>query len=83
MHDEQHERDCGAIDQEAFEKVIQENLSPEAVATIICLLEPARLQQPRTDRQRQGLLGAEWLADTLIELLGVDEHMRLMDELEL
>jgi hypothetical protein len=29
------------------------------------------------------LLGAEWLADTLIEMLGVDEHMRLMEELEL
>ena len=83
MSDDKSERGCGAVDQEAFEKVIRDNLSPEAVATIICLLEPTRMRQPRTEGQRQGLIGAEWLADTLVEMLGVDEHMRLMEELEL
>ena len=35
MNAENQERMSGAIDQEAFERVIRENLSPEGVATII------------------------------------------------
>jgi hypothetical protein len=81
MNAKNNERMSGAVDQEAFEKVIRDNLSPEAVATIISLLEPARTRQPNTKQQRQGLVGAEWLADTLIELLGVDEYQRLLDEM--
>jgi hypothetical protein len=88
MNAKNNERGCGAVDQEAFEKVIRDNLSPEAVATIIAFLQPAAFYkpangQPLNEQQHNGLAGAEWLADTLVEMLGVDEHMRLMEELGL
>jgi hypothetical protein len=81
MNARDQQRPAGAVDQPAFERVIRDNLSPEAVATIVSLLEPARTRQPNTEQQRQGLVGAEWLADTLIDLLGVDEYQRLLDEM--
>jgi hypothetical protein len=40
MHANNDERLSGAVDQEAFEKVIRDNLSPESVATIIAFLQP-------------------------------------------
>ena len=43
------ERTSGAADQEAFEKVIRENLSPEAVATIIAFLQPAAFCRPANE----------------------------------
>lgn len=78
-----NERMSGAVDQEAFEQVIRENLSPEAVATIIAFLQPAAFYKPANQDAMNALRQVEWFADTLTAMLGVDEHNRLMDELGL
>ena len=83
MNANNDERMSGAVDQEAFEKVIRDNLSPEAVATIIAFLQPAAFYKPPNEAAMQALRQVEWLADTLTEMLGVDEHNRLMEELGL
>jgi len=83
MNAENRERMSGAIDQEAFEQAIRENLSPEGVATIIAFLQPATMQKAPTEEAHRGLCELEWFADTLIELLGVDRYDRLLDELGL
>jgi penicillin V acylase-like amidase (Ntn superfamily) len=83
MHAENDERMSGAVDQGAFEKVIRDNLSPEGVATIIAFLQVAAFHKPANEDALRGLQQAEWLADTLTEMLGVDEVNRLMEELGL
>ena len=83
MNARDDERMSGAVDQEAFEKVIRDNLSPEAVATIIAFLQPAAFYKPANEQAVNALRQVEWFADTLTELLGVDEHNRLMEELGL
>ena len=77
------ERMCGAVDQAAFEKVIRDNLSPEAVATLIAFLQPAAFYKPANNDALQALRQVEWLADTLTAMLGAEEHNRLMEELGL
>ena len=83
MNANNDERPSGAVDQEAFEKVIRDNLSPEAVATIIAFLQPATFYRPANEDAMQALLQVEWLANTLTDMLGVEEHKRLMEELGL
>ena len=83
MHANNDERMSGAVNQEAFEKVILGNLSPEGVATIIAFLQPAAFYKPANEDAIRGLQQAEWLADTLTEMLGVDEVNRLFEELGL
>ncbi len=83
MNANNDERMSEAVDQEAFEQVIRENLSPEAVATIIAFLQPAAFYKPANEDAMQALRQVEWFADTLTDLLGVEEHNRLMDELGL
>jgi hypothetical protein len=75
------ERKSGAVDQEMFEDVIRDNLSPEGVASVIAFLQPATLHKPATEEQRKALREVEWLVNTLIDLLGVDEYNRLLKEL--
>jgi hypothetical protein len=77
------ERASGAVDQEAFEKVIRDNLSPEGVATIVAILQPAVHLKPQTDEQLRGLLQLEWFVNTLIDLLGVEQYNRLLEEMNL
>lgn len=83
MNANNDERQTGAVDQEAFEKVIRDNLSPEAVASIIAFLQPAAFYKPANEDAMQALRQVEWFADTLREMIGVDEQNRLMDELGL
>ena len=83
-HASNDERKSGAVDQEAFEKVIRDNLSPDGVATIIAWLRAAESgNQPSDERAISALAEVEWLADALTELLGVEECNRLYDELGL
>lgn len=77
------ERMSGAVDQEAFEKVIHDNLSPAGVATIIAFLQAATSYQAPTPEAEQGLRELEWFANTLIDLLGVEQYNRLLDEIGL
>ena len=83
MNANNNERMSGAVDQEAFETVIRDNLSPEAVASIIAFLQPAAFYKPANEDAMQALRQVEWFAGTLTDLLGVDEHNRLMEELGL
>lgn len=73
----------GAVDQEAFEKVIRDNLSPEGVAAVIAFLQSAAFYRPANEEAMQALRQVEWLANTLIDMLGVEEHNRLLEELGL
>ena len=74
----------GAVDEAVFEKAILENMSPDGVAAAICYLRCAEFgNQPTSERAIAALREVEWLADTLTELLGVDEHNRLIEELGL
>lgn len=67
-----------------FEKAIRENLSPDGVAAAICYLRLAETgNRPTSDRAIAALRQVEWLADTLTDMLGVDEHDRLIEELGL
>ena len=73
-----------AAEREVFENAIRDNLSPDAVATAIAYLRAAEFgNQPDNDRALASLREVEWLADALTEMLGVDEHNRLIDELGL
>lgn len=73
----------GAVDQEEFEKVIRDNLSPEGIATIVAFLQSAAFYKPANEDAAQALRQVEWLADTLTAMLGAEEHNRLMEELGL
>lgn len=68
---------------ESLTNAIRECLSPEAVATMIAFLQPAAFYKPANDDAMKALCEVEWLADTLTEMLGVDEHNRLIEELGL
>jgi len=71
-------------EREAFEKAIRDNLSPDGVATAIAWLRAAESGNiPSDERALAALREVEWLADVLTEMLGVDEHNRLMEELGL
>ena len=74
---------AGAADQEMFETVIRDNLSPEGVAAVIAFLRPASMGRPASDAQCRALREVEWLADALTELIGDREYGRLLDELSL
>jgi hypothetical protein len=73
----------GAVDQAAFEQAIRDNLSPEGIAAIIAFLQPAAFYKPANADAIAALQQVEWLADTLTEMLGADEHNRLMEQLGL
>jgi hypothetical protein len=77
------ERTSGAADQEAFEYVIRDNLSPEGVATIVAFLQMAAFHKAANEESLNALRQAEWFADTLTQMLGVEEVNRLMNELGL
>ena len=58
--------------------MIREQLSPEAVASIVSHLQGANTNNPDVDRQ------VRWFTDELVKLLGgYEHHARLMEELGL
>lgn len=63
----------GAVDQAAFERAIRDNLSPEGIAAIIALLQPADNYRDGTPANEQALNQVDWFRDTLLEMIGVDE----------
>jgi hypothetical protein len=73
----------GAVDQDAFEKAIRDNLSPEGIAAVAAFLQVAAFHKPANADALAALQQVEWLADTLTEMLGADEHNRLMEKLGL
>ncbi len=61
----------------------RDHLTPEAVATIIAFLQPAAFYKPANADALAALQQVEWFADVLTEMLGADEHNRLMEQLGL
>ena len=56
---------------------IQDNLSPQAVVAIAAYLTAARVKNRQVQRQ------IEWFAGMLVDMLGVDEFNRLIEEVGL
>ena len=65
----------------ALQDAIRDNLSPEGVAAVIAFLQTDTVNQPQTEEQRRALVEVNWLADTLLDLIGVEECNRIYDEL--
>jgi len=61
--------------EDIFADAIRETLSPRAVAAIAAYLQPARTNDPDTDRQ------IDWFRRMLVEAVGGDDELnRLCDE---
>lgn len=73
----------GAVDQTAFENVIRDNLSPEAVVAIIALLEVAGNYRNGTPENERAIDQVNWFRDTLLEMIGVQEFDSLINEIGL
>jgi len=66
-----------AIDEGDLAAALKDNLSPQAVAAIAAYLTAARVKNRQVQRQ------IEWFAGMLVDMLGVDEFNRLIDEVGL
>ena len=75
------ERTSGAVDQQAFEEVIRENLSPEGVAALVMALQPAGSIRATTSEGERAIDQVIWFHNTLLDMIGVDTFNRTMDEL--
>ncbi|QDU28854.1 hypothetical protein ETAA8_39590 [Anatilimnocola aggregata] len=75
------ERMSGAVDQEAFEKVIRDNLSPEGVAALVMALQPAGSIRATTPEGEQAVQQVLWFRSTLLDMIGVKTFNQQMDEL--
>ena len=73
----------GAVDQTAFENVIRDNLSPEAVAAIIALLQTAGNYRNGTPENERAINQVNRFRDTLLEMIGVAEFNVLNNEIGL
>ncbi|MBX3433277.1 MAG: hypothetical protein KF847_08145 [Pirellulales bacterium] len=78
-----HNHQTGAVDQAAFEQVIRDNLSPEGVAAIVALLQPAGSYLNGQPANERAINQAIWFRETLLELIGADEFNRTIDEIGL
>jgi len=65
-------------DTDVLAEALKDNLSPEAVATIVAYLQPTRVKDAKVQRE------VEWFSGMLVELLGgYKAFNRLMDEVGL
>lgn len=72
-----------AVDQDALEKVVRDNLTPEGVAATVAFLRVAGSHYPSTEAGKDALQQVAWLADKLQRMIGVKEYNRLLDEIGL
>ncbi|QDU30286.1 hypothetical protein ETAA8_54050 [Anatilimnocola aggregata] len=75
------ERMSGAVNQKAFEKVIRDNLSPEGVAALVMALQPAGSIRATTPEGDQAIEQVIWFKNTLLDMIGVKNFNRQMEEL--
>ncbi len=73
----------GAVDQEAFERAIRENLSPEGVVAIIAMLQPAGNYRSGAPENERALDQVAWFRETLLEMIGVQEFNEVIERIEL
>lgn len=67
----------------ALATALRDNLSPEAIATIIAHLQPVAFAKPSDPDALRAAREVEWFCEALTDMLGVENHNRLMDELGL
>jgi hypothetical protein len=77
------QRMSGAVDQTAFETVIQDNLSPQGVAAIIAMLQTAGHYRNGTPANEAAINQAIWFRETLLDMIGVNEFNELVEEIGL
>jgi hypothetical protein len=75
--------EAGAVDQEAFERAIRDNLSPEGVVAIIALLQPAGNYRSGAPENERALDQVAWFRETLLEMIGVQEFNEVIERIEL
>lgn len=75
------ERMSGAVDQAAFEQAIRDNLSPEGVAALVMALQPADSLRATTPEGEQAVQQVLWFRNTLLDMIGVKNFNRQMEEL--
>jgi hypothetical protein len=73
-------RTCGPPN--ALEAALVANLSPEGIAAIICFLQAAD-GPGRNPRHTSAIAELRWFGETLLEILGVEEYDRVIDEIGL
>ena len=83
MSETNHQRPNDAAEQQAFETAIRNNLSPEGVVAVIAFLSTASITHPDNDEHRKAIEELRWFRDRLLEMVGVEEYNRLLDELGL
>ena len=74
-------RMSGAVDQEAFEKAIRENLSPEGVAALVMALQSAGSIRATTPEGEQAIQQVIWFHNTLLDMIGVKTFNQAMNDL--
>ena len=60
---------------------IRENLSPEGVAALVMALQTAGSIRATTPEGEKAIEQVLWFRDTLLDLIGVENFNRTMDEL--
>ena len=75
------DRSSGAIDQEAFENAIRDNMSPEGVAALVMALQGAGSIRATTPEGEQAIQQVIWFRNTLLDMIGISTFNRTMDEL--
>ena len=74
-------RMSGAVDQEAFEKAIRDNLSPEGVAALVMALQSAGSIRATTPEGEQAIQQVIWFHNTLLDMIGVKAFNQAMNDL--
>src|SRR5262245_56459069 len=62
---------------------LRTHLSPDGVTALIALLQPATNYRPATERGRDAIREAQWFANGLVDLLGVQTFNETIDEIGL
>lgn len=70
-------------DQTAFADALRDNLSPEAVAALIALLQPAGNYRNGKPENESAINQVVWFHDVLLELIGVEGFNELIEDIGL
>jgi hypothetical protein len=70
-----------AADRRRFENAIRDTLSPEAVAAVIALLQPASNYRKDDPDNRRAIDQVDRFREMLLELIGVEGFNTLIEEI--
>ena len=74
-------RMSGAVDQEAFEKAIRDNLSPEGVAALVMALQSAGSIRATTPEGEQAIQQVIWFHKSLHDMINAKAFNQAMNDL--